>query len=69
MTHIEAKASHCVEMPEKQAARNKDWGREYCSMIIQKRRMHLYLVGMFFPSRRQQKYQAGVGPGRKSHLV
>lgn len=37
MTHIETKASHFMGMPEKQAARSKDWHREYCTMIIQKK--------------------------------
>lgn len=47
----------------------KGWYRVCCTVIIQKSECTKHLVGMFFPTRRQQRYQAGMGPGRNSHLV
>lgn len=61
MTHIEAKASRSVGMPEKQAARSKNWHREYCTMIIQKKQMHQTPVGLFFPCRSSRDIRL-VGP-------
>lgn len=64
MTHIKAKASDCVGTPEKQAAGSKDWDRSAALGSLRKSRGTKHLVGMFFPSRRQQGYQAGMSPGR-----
>lgn len=65
MTHIEAKASHCVEMPEKQAARNKDWGREYCTTIIQKKRMHQTPSGCVLPIQKAAEISGWCGTWKK----